>query len=191
MKKFLVIAAFILAALFIVDTFVLKQKGLINQIEQADKYEKLENPDQLPYGIEAENLAPEFTLTDLNGNTVSLQDYQGKKVLLNFWASWCPPCKAEMPYMQKLYEQYQDDGFEILAVNITTTEKKPGDASEFVEANQLTFPIPMDEKGTVSAEYEIMAYPTSFFIDSDGVIRSKVIGGMTEEYIEKEIAKLP
>jgi peroxiredoxin len=190
-KKFLVVAAIILAVLFVVDKTVLQDKGIVNQVGLTGKYKKIVDADKLPVGLEEGNLAPEFSLFDLAGNEVRLSDYRGKKVLLNFWATWCPPCKAEMPYMQEYYEEYQKDGFEILAVNATVTENSTEDVVKFVEENGLTFPIPMDEKNQVSSGYEIMAYPTSFFIDSDGVIRSKIIGGMTKEYLEDEIKKLP
>ncbi|KKK37277.1 thiol:disulfide interchange protein [Mesobacillus campisalis] len=189
-KKFLLLAAVILAILFILDITVLKEKGVINQAALG-KYEKIENPDKLPEGIEQGSRAPDFTLTDLRGETLKLSDYRGKKVLLNFWATWCPPCKAEMPYMQKFYEKYKSEGFEVLAVNMTVTEKSREDVVRFVEEHDLTFRIPMDDKNQVFSHYEIMAYPTSFFIDSDGVIRSVAIGGMTEEFIERELKKLP
>jgi peroxiredoxin len=190
-KKFLVLAAVVLAVLLIIDQTVLKEKGILNQAALGGKYQKIEEPDKLPTGIKQGSLASDFSLTDLNGETVKLSDYRGKKVLLNFWATWCPPCKAEMPYMQKFYEQYKSEGFEVLAVNSTVTEKSRDDVGRFVEEYGLTFSIPMDEKNQVSSNYEILAYPTSFFIDSDGVIRSVAIGGMTEEFLEKELKKLP
>lgn len=93
--------------------------------------------------------------------------------------------------MEKLYKKYKDKKFDILAVNLTNTEKNNGDAEKFVKELGLTFKIPMDVKGTVGADYNIMAYPTSYFIDSDGVIREKVLGALNEEYMEKEIKKLP
>lgn len=191
MKKFLLAAAVIVLLLFIVDKTILKDKGVVEQAGQMQKYEKIDNPDKLPVGLEKGNLAPDFELIDMEGKTVKLSDYRGKAVLLNFWASWCPPCRAEMPHMEKLYKNYKDDHFEVVAVNLTNTEKNSGDAEKFVENLGLTFTIPMDEKGVVGADYEVLAYPTSYFIDSDGVIRGKVLGALNEEYMEKEIRKLP
>ncbi|MBT2691032.1 TlpA family protein disulfide reductase [Bacillus sp. ISL-47] len=191
MKKFLLGAAVIVLLLFIVDKTILKDKGVVEQAEQMQKYKKIENPKELPVGLEKGNLAPDFDLTDMEGNQVKLSDFRGKAVLLNFWASWCPPCRAEMPHMEKLYKKYKDDNFDIVAVNLTNTEKNSGDAEKFVEELGLTFTIPMDEKGVVGADYEVLAYPTSYFIDSDGVIRGKVLGALNEEYMEKEITKLP
>jgi DsbE subfamily thiol:disulfide oxidoreductase len=191
MKKFLLAAAVIVLLLFIVDKTILKEKGVVEQAGQMQKYDKIEDPEDLPIGLEKGNLAPDFELTDMEGNPVKLSDYRGKAVLLNFWASWCPPCRAEMPHMEKLYKKYKDKKFDILAVNLTNTEKNNGDAEKFVKELGLTFTIPMDVNGAVGADYNIMAYPTSYFIDSDGVIREKVLGALNEEYMEKEIKKLP
>ncbi|MGD6845488.1 TlpA disulfide reductase family protein [Bacillus infantis] len=191
MKKFLLVTGIILLALFVIDKTVLKDKGVVNKVMPAEKYERLENPEEIAVGIEPGNKAPDFTLTDIEGKTVSLSDYKGKRVFLNFWASWCPPCKAEMPDMQKLYEEKAIGDFEILAVNMTFIEKNKGDEMDFVKDNGLTFPIPLDVKGQVMGEYEIMAYPTSFFIDSDGIIRSRVMGAVDKDFIEKESKRLP
>ncbi|MBY0154841.1 MULTISPECIES: TlpA disulfide reductase family protein [Cytobacillus] len=191
MKKFLFAAAVIVVLLFIVDKTILKEKGVVEQAGQMQKYDKMEDPEDLPVGLEKGNLAPDFELTDMEGNPVKLSDYRGKAVLLNFWASWCPPCRAEMPHMEKLYNKYKDENFDILAVNLTNTEKNSGDAEKFVKELGLTFTIPMDVKGEAGSDYNIMAYPTSYFIDSDGVIREKVLGALNEEYMEKEIKKLP
>ncbi|RBP87036.1 DsbE subfamily thiol:disulfide oxidoreductase [Cytobacillus firmus] len=191
MKKFLFAAAVIVLLLFIVDKTILKEKGVVEQAGQMQKYDKMENPEDLPVGLEKGNLAPDFELTDMEGNPVKLSDFRGKAVLLNFWASWCPPCRAEMPHMEKLYNKYKDKNFDILAVNLTNTEKNSGDAEKFVKELGLTFTIPMDVKGEAGSDYNIMAYPTSYFIDSDGVIREKVLGALNEEYMEQEIKKLP
>ncbi|EFV77896.1 TlpA family protein disulfide reductase [Cytobacillus oceanisediminis] len=191
MKKFLFAAAVIVVLLFIVDKTILKEKGVVEQAGQMQKYDKMEDPEDLPVGLAKGNLAPDFELTDMEGNPVKLSDYRGKAVLLNFWASWCPPCRAEMPHMEKLYNKYKDENFDILAVNLTNTEKNSGDAEKFVKELGLTFTIPMDVKGEAGSDYNIMAYPTSYFIDSDGVIREKVLGALNEEYMEKEIKKLP
>lgn len=123
MKKFLLAAAVIVLLLFIVDKTILKEKGVVEQAGQMQKYDKMDDPEDLPVGLEKGNLAPDFELTDMEGSPVKLSDYRGKAVLLNFWASWCPPCRAEMPHMEKLYNKYKDENFDILAVNLTNTEK--------------------------------------------------------------------
>jgi len=191
MKKFLIVVGVILAVLFVVDRTVLQDEGIINKVGLTGKYKKINNASELPVGLAEGNMAPDFSLVDLNGNALKLSDFRGKRVLVNFWATWCPPCKAEMPYMQEMYEKYHEEGFEVLAVNSTVTEKSRDNVVDFVSEYGLTFPIPMDEKNRVSSDYEILSFPTSFFIDSDGVIRSITVGGMTKEYLEGEIKKLP
>ncbi len=191
MKRFLIVVGVILAVLFVIDRTVLQDEGIMNKVGLTGKYKKIANPSELPVGLAEGHLAPDFSLFDLDGNSLKLSDYRGKKVLVNFWATWCPPCKAEMPYMQEMYEKYHAEGFEILAVNSTVTEKSRDNVVDFVAEYGLTFPIPMDEKNRVSSDYEILSFPTSFFIDSDGVIRSLTVGGMSKEYLEGEIKKLP
>ena len=191
MKKFLLGSAIIVLLLFIIDKAILKDKGIVKQINQAQKYEKIENASELPIRYKEGARAPDFELIDLEGNTIKLSDYKGTPVFLNFWASWCGPCKAEMPFMEKVYAENKDRSFEILAVNVTTSEKSIGNVEKFVADYELTFPIPLDEKGSVSHQYNIIGYPTSFFIDSEGVIRSIAHGPLTEEEMEKRIKRLP
>ncbi|CAM3742256.1 peroxiredoxin family protein [Mesobacillus zeae] len=191
MKKFIIIIGLVLAVLFVVDKTLLKDKGMVNKVGLAGKYAEIENPKSLAEGLKTENRAPDFSLTDINGQEVRLSDYKGKKVLLNFWATWCPPCRAEMPYMEEMFKEHKNEGYEIVAVNMTSSEKNKGNIEPFVKEYGLTFTIPLDEKGEISTLYEVMAYPTSYFIDSDGIIRSKSIGGMKKEFMEKEMKKLP
>lgn len=191
MKKFLLVAAIIVIMLVLVDITVLKDQGMVENAGKVDKPKKDEELEELPVGIGIGNIAPSFTLKDLDGNEVSLGDYKGKKILLNFWASWCPPCRAEMPDMESFYQNYKDKGYVVIAVNAASTEKNSLDAPDFVKKNDLTFPVLVDEKGSINARYNVMSLPTSYFIDSDGVIRNKVIGAMSEEHMVKEMRKLP
>jgi peroxiredoxin len=128
--------------------------------------------------------APDFELTTLAGETVKLSDYKGKKVILNFWATWCPPCKAEMPHMQKFYEQNEKNGIEIVAVNLTNLDKGQTEIENFVKEYGLTFDIPLDEEGTIGAQYQAFSIPTSYIIDSKGIIMKKIIGPMDEEMLK-------
>lgn len=191
MKRFLLVAVVIVILLVLVDITVLKDKGVVENAGQADKPKKIEELEELPVGIGIENMAPSFTLKDLDGNEVSLEDYKGQRVLLNFWASWCPPCRAEMPDMESFYQKYKDEGYTVIAVNMASTEKNSKDAPAFVEKNNLTFPVLVDEKGLIGALYNALSLPTSYFIDSDGVIRQKVTGPMSEEQMVKEMKNLP
>jgi cytochrome c biogenesis protein CcmG/thiol:disulfide interchange protein DsbE len=135
-------------------------------------------------------LAPDFELTTLEGETIRLSGLRGKAVLVNFWASWCPPCRSEMPAMQQIYTEYGPDGFVILAIN-STHQDRLTDVQSFVTERSLTFPILLDHAGQVSADYQIRSLPTSFFIDSDGIIREVVIGGpMAEALLRTRAASL-
>ena len=136
-------------------------------------------------GTEVGKRAPEFTLEDLNGNPVSLSDYQGQKIFLNFWASWCPPCRAEMPDMQKLHEEEYED-FVILAVNIGETKAT---AVNFMMQNNINFKVLLDSDKEIAREYLVRGIPTSYFIDKNGVIFNKTSGTISYE-IMLELAEL-
>ncbi|PLR78576.1 alkyl hydroperoxide reductase [Bacillus sp. V3-13] len=137
--------------------------------------EKKEQPDNLP-GLKMGVKAPDFELTSLTGETVKLSDFKGKKVMLNFWATWCPPCKAEMPAMEKFYQQMKDE-VAVLAVNIDPTN----DVKGFTEEQGVTFTILLDDQEEASKIYQIISIPTTFYIDEAGIVRNKHIGAMTEE----------
>ncbi|RKQ30801.1 TlpA family protein disulfide reductase [Oceanobacillus halophilus] len=138
-------------------------------------------------GIEQGQVAPDFELTTLNGETAKLSDFRGKRVFINFWATWCPPCRAEMPDMQELYE---NKDVEILAVNLTASEKSEEGVVEFVEDYGLTFPILMDVEGQVESLFQVSAYPTSYLVDSEGRIQYKAIGAMNYDLMVQEVDKL-
>ena len=136
-------------------------------------------------GTEVGKRAPGFTLEDLNGNQVSLSDYQGQKIFLNFWASWCPPCRAEMPDMQKLHEEEYED-FVILAVNIGETKAT---AVSFMMQNNINFKVLLDSDKEIAREYLVRGIPTSYFIDENGVIFNKTSGTISYERM-LELAEL-
>ncbi len=134
--------------------------------------------------------APDFTLELLGGGQVSLSELRGKAVIVNLWASWCPPCRAEMPALQRVYEANRARGLEVLAVNSTYQDSEAG-AARFVREFGLTFPIPLDRTGVVSQTYLLRALPTTYFIDGEGVIRKVVIGGpMSETTIQTAVEEL-
>jgi thiol-disulfide isomerase/thioredoxin len=114
-----------------------------------------------------------FELKNLDGLTKQLTDYKGKVVLLNFWATWCGPCRIEMPSMDKLYKEFEKDGFELLAVNIGESSEIAG---KFMKSNNLSFPVLLDEDQSVAASYGIRSIPTSFLIDKDGNILGMAVG---------------
>jgi cytochrome c biogenesis protein CcmG/thiol:disulfide interchange protein DsbE len=121
-------------------------------------------------------LAPSFTLTDLAGQTVNLSDYQDQVVLLNFWASWCPPCRAEMPAIQQVYQRYQSQGLVVLAVD-ASYQDAPDKMQSFLGSFSHTYTILRDESGEVNQLYKVNSLPTTFFIGRDGTIRDLVVGG--------------
>ncbi len=134
--------------------------------------------------------APDFTLELLGGGELSLSGLQGKAVVINLWASWCPPCRAEMPAIQAVYERNRERGLEVLAVN-TTFQDSERDAASFVQEFALTFPVPLDRTGSVSRQYQLRALPTTFFVDREGVIRKVVIGGpMSETTIQTAVEEI-
>jgi cytochrome c biogenesis protein CcmG/thiol:disulfide interchange protein DsbE len=134
--------------------------------------------------------APDFTLELLDGGQVTLSDLRGKVVLINLWASWCPPCREEMPAIEKVYRSYRELGLEVLGVN-TTNQDSQAAAAAFVQEVGVTFPIPLDRSGEVSAAYNLRGLPTSFFIDHQGVIHSVVVGGpMSETLIQSKVEEL-
>ncbi len=142
-------------------------------------------------GVNEGDMAPDFTMNTLDGKEVKLSDYKGKKVVLNLWASWCPPCKAEMPHMQKYYEENKDKkNVEILAVNLTTMEKDQSNIQSFVDDYGLTFPIPLDESGDIGVAYQAFSIPTTYMIDTTGVIQKKIVGPMNEEFLSDMVTRL-
>ncbi len=116
-------------------------------------------------------LAPEFILKDINGKSIDLKDKRGKVILLNFWASWCPPCVKEIPSMNRLAQSFNADQFEIVSVNFKET---PATIEAFLKQVQVDFPVLIDLDGRVSARYEIFSFPSSFIIDSKGQLRYSV-----------------
>jgi peroxiredoxin len=129
-------------------------------------------------GTSVGNLAPDFTLASTSGETVSLSDYRGKRVMVNFWGTWCPPCRAEMPDMEKFY---QENDVEILAVNLTPTESNVSDVTEFIDEFGLSFQVLLDEELAVSSKYGIQPVPTSFMVDSKGIIQYVALGAVNYE----------
>lgn len=133
--------------------------------------------------------APDFTLKSKDGSNVRLEDLRGQVVMLNFWASWCGPCRQEMPLMDEIYEKYEKFGFTILAVNV---DEDSADADRFLDAVPVTFPILYDNESRISELYEVDAMPTTVMIDRDGNKRFLHRGykpGYEDDY-RKQVKKL-
>ena len=135
-------------------------------------------PPAVTEGINVGNRAPDFQLQSLDGKTVKLSDFRGKPVLLNFWATWCGPCRSEMPYLQQIHDNSTAQGLVMLAVdageNATAVQK-------FMTELNLTLPVLLDTDKAVSKSYSITAIPSTFLIDKNGVIQKKILGAYPDK----------
>lgn len=131
--------------------------------------------------------APLFTLKDIDGKEVSLNDFKGKVILVNFWATWCKPCQEEMDDLESAYKKNNDKGLVILGVDVREEKK---DVLEFLKRYKVSYPILMDFDGKVVKDYQVMGVPTTYFIDRDGIIRDRIFGGMNELVIEAKLEDL-
>ena len=187
MKKSLVIVVLISAVLIgvsilTVNNYNSSRSKIISSVEN--------NTPTKPIGINPNVIktkAIDFKLKDLNGKELSLSDLKGKKVFLNFWATWCPPCKAEMPEIEKLYQETKDSDLVIVAVEIG----EPLDTvKSFIDSNKYNFKVLLDSDQSVSSKYGITSIPTSYFIDTDGNIISKRVGAMNIDEMKTYIKTL-
>ncbi|MEO5360001.1 MAG: TlpA family protein disulfide reductase [Nitrospirota bacterium] len=134
--------------------------------------------------------APDFTLKTLDGKTFSLSSLKGKAILINFWATWCPPCVEELPSMNKLYLKYKQNGFEVVAVDLDSSVAK---VKQFIAKNPLNFVVALDpDKQVAKKLYKVTAQPTSFLINSEGKIIKKYLGSIDwfDDSAQKEIQEL-
>jgi peroxiredoxin len=131
--------------------------------------------------------APDFRLTTPSGESVALSDYLGQAVLLNFWATWCEPCKAEMPLFEQAQQSAGPAGFQVLAVNF---DEPPADVQAFQDALGLSFPLLLDPGAVVQRLYRVIGYPTSFWIDRDGRVAAVHVGVMSEQQVNDYLEKL-
>jgi peroxiredoxin len=132
--------------------------------------------------------APDFTTTDLDGNAVSLSDYRGSPVVLNAWATWCGPCRMEMPDLEKLYQEYKDQDVIVLAVNMGEPQNR---VAGFIKDGGYTFPVLLDESmSAVGRPYRISSIPATFFIDREGKLASIRVGAMNLAEMERRLAEI-
>jgi peroxiredoxin len=139
-------------------------------------------------GTQVGNLAPDFQFNSLEGQAISLSDLRGKPVLINFWATRCPPCVSEMPYLQEIYNEWSETELMLLVINIGESASK---VKEFLQGHNLSLPVLLDAQQLIANKYEIAAIPTTFFVDKDGIIQEKVIGAFPNKAeIEKRLSKI-
>ena len=131
--------------------------------------------------------APALKLTDVNGNPVSLTDYHGKIILVNNWATWCPPCKAEMPDLEAYHQAHKNEGFSLIGISAGDTQKQVAD---FIEAYGITFPMWLDPQESALAAFETMSLPSSFVIDAGGTVRLAWTGAISLENLERYVTPL-
>ncbi len=131
--------------------------------------------------------APNFAFRYPDGSSYSLADFKGQPVIVNFWATWCPPCRREMPGLVKAYETYKDDGLMIIEVDVA---EPPEAVAKFVDEYGMTMPVVLDQRQEVTRLYRTDSFPTSFFIDENGVIQARWVGYLPEEELAANLAKI-
>ena len=141
----------------------------------------------VPQGINQGSRARDFTFASLDGSEVSLSDYEGNVVLVNLWATWCSPCRAEIPDIEAAYQTYLDEGFVVLGVNI---EESREIVAPFVEEFDMSYPVLLDKTGELMKIYRAQGLPMSFLVDADGVIQVRHMGFLTGEQLESYLAEL-
>jgi thiol-disulfide isomerase/thioredoxin len=135
-------------------------------------------------GVKVGNIPPDFALVDLDGNTVILSHLRGKTVVINFWTTWCPPCRAEMPALETLHQQYKDRDVVVLGVDL---RESPDKVRPFVRKYGYSWIFVQDISGMVSRTYGIRAIPTTFFVGREGLIREVSIGAMSKDVMEAKL----
>lgn len=138
-------------------------------------------------GIGVGNLAPDFTLESLDGDKVSLSDYRGSVVLVNFWASWCEPCRTEIPDLEAAYQEHKGQGLVVLGVNVAETRQVVGPS---VKAFGISYPVLLDEQDRLMKVYRGLGLPMSLLIDREGVIRERHMGLLTADDLKKYLTKV-
>lgn len=195
-----IIGIVVLVVLVGIVTFNIVQKNEDKQTDRGpDEYDVSGDPDVegamitspgADDGIELGDMAPDFELETLSGETLKLSDLQGKKVILNFWATWCPPCKVEMPEMQEFYDEHGDD-VEIVAVNLTSSETNEKKVHDYIDEHKYTYPVALDKDSEVGDTYMAITVPTTYFIGTDGKVQQpKKVGPMTYEFMEEMLDEL-
>lgn len=128
--------------------------------------------------------APDFTLPDVDGNVVRLSDFRGKTVVMNFWATWCPPCRKEFPELVELYDTNKDSGLVVLGINL---QEPPDQVRKFAEKYGATFPIVIDLDADVAGQYRLLGLPMTWFVDTEGILQAQQVGVLTKAILTDKL----
>ncbi|MGN7478815.1 peroxiredoxin family protein [Solibacillus silvestris] len=189
MKKNIGIAIILVLVITMLVTYIKKEMDQTAAISKEALGTEIELDGEV--GLEKGQFAPDFTLYNMEGKPLTLSDLRGKRVVLNFWATWCPPCEAEMPHMQKYYDKYRKkDNVEIVGVNLTYEKEKVERVEQFLKSYDITFPVVLEIDGSVSYQYEIMTIPSTYMIDTEGKIQKKIVGPLDLDALRENVMQL-
>lgn len=192
MKNYMRIIKKICGIILIISGLFMFFNGVtnINKNKQYNNIEKSEIIDE-DENENTEEIAIDFTLKDQYGNEHTLSEYRGKTIFLNFWATWCPPCKGEMPEIEEIYNEYGKNKEDIIILGVAAPnlgrEGSVEEIAKFLTENNYTFPVVMDFGGELVYKYDISGFPTTFIINEDGELIHKVVGAMDKETMKKMI----
>lgn len=195
-KKLLLVVAVVVAVALFAGAFVLYNQ-LKDTVQLSTLGETTETSSATSSATESDSAssqpqtqAPDFTVTDAQGNEVSLSSYFGKPIVLNFWASWCGPCKSEMPDFEEAYQTYGDE-IHFVMVNMTDGSRETQEAaSSFVQQQGFTFPVLYDTQMNAATTYSVWSLPTTYFIDEEGYLVAQGRGALDRETLEKGIGMI-
>ena len=185
----LVFALLMVGAVFLYNRLSNNAEGLNGGLGIGSTNEDDDNADDSEAADDSEEekekiSAPDFKIYDGDGNEYTMADFAGKPVVLNFWASWCGPCKSEMPDFEEVYNEYKDDVNFVMINSTDGSRETVKSASEFIDENGYTFPVLMDETGSLFYQFGITAFPTTFMITEDGKVFGYVSGGINREIMD-------
>ncbi|GAB4415110.1 MAG: thiol-disulfide oxidoreductase ResA [Anaerolineales bacterium] len=183
MQKRIVLILVVLGIIFLVAGIWLLKGGASNGASGASAIGKavLISGSNQPT-VQKGSPAPDFEIKYSDGRKVRLSDLRGKPVLINFWATWCPPCRAEVPQIQNAYEKYKASGFVVVAVNV---QESTSAVAKFMEDFGMTFTVAIDSSGAIGRLYRVSGIPASFFVDRDGIVREIFIGSLTSAELDQ------